>query len=384
MNNSIAIIGGGPVGAIFALLNESQASKIVLLETNSQIKTKSDKRALALSNGSKFILQKIDIWKDLETKLTPIKTIHTSQKGTFGRSLMEAKELKQDALGYIISYSDLVSVLQKKISNSKNIEALYDSKLISSVSKENKQNLIFKCKSIEKSLNCDLLVLADGGSSEIIGIDITRTNKSFEHSALVTHVETDISHSNVAYERFTNSGPIALLPNLNGQYSLVWTGPKKEIKRLSELNNPEFLSALQEHFGDRVGTFTLSEKITTFSLWQSFISKYPEENIAIIGNSAQTMHPVAGQGLNTGIRDALILSDCIKKDINLDLKLMINNFNRMRKKETKNILRFTDFLVTLFSNDFVGVNKIRGMALSFLDFIPPVKKRFLKKMSYGK
>ena len=384
MNNSIAIIGGGPVGAIFALLNESQASKIVLLETNSQIKTKSDKRALALSNGSKFILQKIDIWKDLETKLTPIKTIHTSQKGTFGRSLMEAKELKQDALGYIISYSDLVSVLQKKISNSKNIEALYDSKLISSVSKENKQNLIFKCKSIEKSLNCDLLVLADGGSSEIIGIDITRTNKSFEHSALVTHVETDISHSNVAYERFTNSGPIALLPNLNGQYSLVWTGPKKEIKRLSELNNPEFLSALQEHFGDRVGTFTLSEKITTFSLWQSFISKYPEENIAIIGNSAQTMHPVAGQGLNTGIRDALILSDCIKKDINLDLKLMINNFNRMRKKETKNILRFTDFLVTLFSNDFVGVNKIRGMGLSFLDLIPQLKKRFLKKMSYGK
>ena len=384
MNNTIAIIGGGPVGAIFALLNKSQTSKIFLLESNSQNQTKNDKRALALSNGTKFILEKIDIWKDLEDRLTPIKTIHTSQKGTFGRSLMEAEEIEQEALGYIISYGDLVSVLQKKISNSKHIEALYDSELLSFKSKTNKQNLIFKYKSIEKSLNCDLLVLADGGGSEITGIDITRTNKSFEHSALVTHVETDIPHSNVAYERFTNAGPMALLPNLNGQYSLVWTGPKYEITRLSQLNKSEFLRALQQHFGDRVGTFTLSEKIITFPLWQSFISKYPKKNIAIIGNSAQTMHPVAGQGLNTGIRDALILSDCIKKDVNLDLKLMVKNFNQMRKKETKNILRFTDSLVTLFSNDFVGVNKIRGMALSFLDLIPPVKKRFLKKMSYGK
>ena len=384
MNNSITIIGGGPVGAIFALLNKSQTSKILLLESNSQNQARNDKRALALSNGAKFILEKIDVWKDLEDKLTPIKTIHTSQKGTFGRFLMEAEEFEQEALGYIISYGDLITALQKKISNSKNIEALYNSEVLSFKSKEKTQSLIFKYKFEEKLLNCDLLVLADGGGAEINGINIMRTNKSFEHSALVTHIETDIPHSNIAYERFTNMGPMALLPNLNGQYSLVWTGPDDEIIRLSQLDNSEFLIALQHHFGDRVGNFKLCEKRITFSLRQSFISKYPEENIAIIGNSAQIMHPVAGQGLNTGIRDALILSDCIKKDVNLDLKLMINKFNYMRKKETKNILRFTDSLVTLFSNDFIGVNKFRGMALSFLDLIPPIKKRFVKKMSYGK
>ena len=114
MNNSIAIIGGGPVGAIFALLNKSQANKIVLLESNSQIQTKTDKRALALSNGTKFILEKIGVWKDLEGKLTQIKTIHTSQKGTFGRSLIKAEELDQEALGYIISYGELIKALQKK------------------------------------------------------------------------------------------------------------------------------------------------------------------------------------------------------------------------------------------------------------------------------
>ena len=384
MNNSIAIIGGGPVGAIFALLNNSQTSKIFLLESNSQIQTKSDKRALALSSGTKFILQKIDVWNDLEAGLTPIKTIHTSQKGTFGRSLMEAKEFGQEALGYIISYGDLLKALQKKISHSKNIEAFYNAKVLSFVSKEETQNLIFKYKSKEKSLNCDLLVLADGGSSEINGINIERSNKSFEHSALVTHVETDIPHVNIAYERFTNMGPMALLPNLNGQYSLVWTGPNDDIERLNQLDNSKFLIELQKHFGDRVGNFKLSDKRITFPLRQSYILKYPQENIAIIGNSAQIIHPVAGQGLNTGIRDALILADCIKKDVNLEIKLMIRKFNRMRKKETKDILWFTDSLVTLFSNDIIGVNKIRGMALSFLDLIPPIKKKFVKKMSYGK
>jgi 2-octaprenyl-6-methoxyphenol hydroxylase len=384
MSNSIAIIGGGPVGAIFALLNNSQKSKILLLESNSQIQTKNDKRALALSNGTKFILQKIDVWKYLEERLTPIKTIHTSQKGTFGRSLMEAKEFEQEALGYIISYGDLVTALQKKISHSENIEAFYRAEVLSFASKQKTQNLIFKYKSKEKTLNCDLLVLADGGNSEINGINIERSNKFFEHSALVTHIETDIPHVNIAYERFTTMGPMALLPNLNGQYSLVWTGPKGVIAKLSQLDNSEFLIALQKHFGDRVGNFKLSEKRMTFPLRQSYISKYPQENIAIIGNSAQIMHPVAGQGLNTGIRDAWILADCIKKDVNLELKLMINKFNYMRKKETKDILWFTDSLVTLFSNDIIAVNKIRGMALSFLDLIPPIKKKFVKKMSYGK
>ena len=386
MNNSVVIVGGGPVGTIFALLNNSRAPKIdtLLLESNSENKTKSDKRALALSNGSKFILEKIGVWSDLKDKLTPIKSIHTSQKGTFGRSLIEAEEFDQGALGYIISYGDLIASLQRKIRNSKNIQALYGSEVSSFLSKDNKQSLNFKHNNKEKSAKCDLLVLADGGAAEIDGIYIERTNKSFNHSALVTHVKSEIPHSNVAYERFTNTGPMALLPNLKDQYSLVWTGPSDEIKKINQFDDSKFLITLQEHFGDRVGSFMLCEKRITFPLRQSFISKYPEGNIAIIGNSAQIMHPVAGQGLNTGLRDALVLSDCIRKGVNFDVKLVINEFNQMRKKETKNILKFTDSLVTIFSNDYVGLNRFRGAALTVLDLIPPLKKQFVKKMSYGK
>ena len=385
MNRSITIIGAGPVGIIFALLNKSLNDKISLLESNSEDQVKDDKRALALSNGSKFILEKINVWNDLYTKLTPINTIHTSQKGTFGRTLMKAEEFEEESLGFIVSYGDLITSLNKKLSNSKNIEVFYNAEALSFENKDQKQTLIYKQNSEKKIIGCDLLVLADGGRSKIKGINIKRTDKYFAHSALVCSIETDIPHSYVAYERFTSMGPMALLPNLNGKYSLVWTGPKDDINSLIDLDDSKFLIALQDHFGERVGNFKSCKKRITFPLKQSFISEYPNKNIAIIGNSAQVMHPVAGQGLNTGIRDAFILADCIEsKDIDFDIKSMINKFKDRRKKETKNILKLTESIVTIFSNDFVGVNKFRGIALSFLDLIPPIKKRFVKKMSYGK
>ena len=125
MNKSIIIIGAGPVGIIFALLNKSLNFKTLLLESNSKNQATKDKRALALSNGSKFILEKIDVWNDLCTKLTPINTIHTSQKGTFGRTVMNAEEFEQESLGFIVSYGDLITSLNKRISNSKNIKVSY-------------------------------------------------------------------------------------------------------------------------------------------------------------------------------------------------------------------------------------------------------------------
>ena len=139
MNRSITIIGAGPVGIIFALLNKSLNDKISLLESNSEDQVKDDKRALALSNGSKFILEKINVWNDLYTKLTPINTIHTSQKGTFGRTLMKAEEFEEESLGFIVSYGDLITSLNKKLSNSKNIEVFYNAEALSFENKDQKQ-----------------------------------------------------------------------------------------------------------------------------------------------------------------------------------------------------------------------------------------------------
>ena len=177
----------------------------------------------------------------------------------------------------------------------------------------------------------------------------------------------------------------ALLPNHQGAYSLVWTGPKDKINDLIALDQKRFLKALQEEFGERVGKFKACEQRISFALIQSSIVTVHNKNVVAVGNAAQIMHPVAGQGLNTGLRDALTLSEQI---INNEGKQssgeLIKNYIKLRKVETESMLKITESLTTLFTNNFIGINRIRGLALTILDCTPILKKKFVQKMSYGK
>ena len=385
MNKAIVIIGGGPVGLIFALLNQINGLDTLILESKSENKSLDDRRGLALSNGSRFILERIGVWEELVDKLTAIEPIHTSQKGTFGRTLMKAKEFNQDALGYIVSYGALMGVLQEKLKKAKKINILYNTKASKFIIKAEKNCLKYHKQEKEYDLLFDLLVLADGGNASIPGIKLSRSSKSFDHSALVTQVVSELPHQNIAYERFTPGGPIALLPNLKDKFSLVWTGKKNNIEELMKLNDKDFLKKLHNHFGDRVGDFISCEDKVSFPLKQSFVNEIKIKNVVVIGNSAQTIHPVAGQGLNTGLRDAFSLSDCIESNSGLaNINLLIMEYIKLREIETKKLMRFTEILVKGFSNDIVGINKLRGIALSLLDLNNGFKKTFVRKMSIGR
>ncbi|MDG2253019.1 MAG: FAD-dependent monooxygenase [Methylophilaceae bacterium] len=386
MTKQIVIIGAGPAGLIFSLLSSTSNNSISLVESRPVFERKNDKRALALSASSRYILEKIDIWNDIEDKIIPIKSIHTSQKGTFGRSKLSADEFNTEALGYIVTYGDLIVALEEKIMAQKKITLFYETKVekIDEI-KEDKQKIICHQASKLLTLDCNLLVLADGGHSRIDGLSIAREEKIIDHLAIVTQVYSDKPHKNIAFERFTSSGPIALLPNHQGAYSLVWTGPKDKINDLVALDKNNFLKALQEEFGERVGQFESCEKRVSFSLVQSSIVTVHNKNVVAIGNAAQIMHPVAGQGLNTGLRDALSLSELIinNKIIQTSDEL-IKNYLESRKIETESMLKITEGLTTLFTNDFIGINKLRGLALAILDCTPILKKKFVQKMSYGK
>ena len=385
MNKAIVIIGGGPVGLIFALLNQINGLDTLILESKSENKSLDDRRGLALSNGSRFILERIGVWEELVDKLTAIESIHTSQKGTFGRTLMKAKEFNQDALGYIVSYGALIGVLQEKLKKARKINILYNTNVSKFIIKGEKNCLKYHKQEKEYDLLFDLLVLADGGNASIPGIKLSRSSKSFDHSALVTKVVSELPHQNIAYERFTPGGPIALLPNLKDKFSLVWTGKKNNIEELMKLNDKDFLKKLHNHFGDRVGDFISCEDKVTFPLKQSFVDEIKIKNVVVIGNSAQTIHPVAGQGLNTGLRDAFSLSDCIESNSGLaNINLLIMEYIKLREIETKKLMRFTEILVKGFSNDIVGINKLRGIALSLLDLNDGFKKTFVRKMSIGR
>jgi len=234
-----------------------------------------------------------------------------------------------------------------------------------------------------------LVVLADGGRTldELTGLN--RETKEYGHDALVTKVRAELPHHNVAYERFTANGPIALLPN-GGEFdfSLVWTGEKSFITPLLSLSDADFLEKLHQQFGDRVGNFLSVEKRMSFPLKMAQLKPDAQqsEHLVVIGNAAQTMHPVAGQGFNVGLRDAESLAQYIASASadELGSANMLASYQASRKSDTKGGLLFTDFLVNLFSNDLVVLSALRGSSLGVFDVIKPIKKYLVGKMSFGK
>ena len=378
-----AIIGGGPVGLVFAILNHASKVKIQIFESKNRGATNQDNKALALSNGSRLILEEIGIWDRLDKNITKIEKIHTSQVGSFGRTLLDAGEFNEESLGYIISYGDLMAVLQEEIECISNIMTFYETKVTKCIDEKAILNLSLETNNKIKKLKSEFVILADGAAEDIEGLELNKKIKHFDHTAIVTKVLTEIPHRNIAYERFTSNGPIALLPNRNDKFSLVWTGPRKFIENLEQLNQESFLSQLHESFGDRVGSFLECEKRISFDLKQTYV-EVMHSNIVALGNASQTMHPVAGQGLNTGLRDAYKLNQSLIGGSKIkSLEALLDEYKHSRAGERKKILNFTEMLVKSFSNDLVGLKKVRGYALSLLDITRPIKQSFVRKMSYG-
>ena len=379
------ILGAGPVGLIFSLLLAKQNKSSHLLELRKKNDAHSDKRALALSYGTKLILENLGIWRLLEKKITSIQSIHTSQKNSFGRTLLSAEENNLPALGYVVSYGDLSKALEDPINQSSLIKVSYEFEVSAIENKQDKSILYGLTKNIP--LEAPLLILADGGKNTTDLIqNLKRKETSYNHTALVTKVISEIPPNNVAYERFTSMGPIALLPNGPKEFSLVWTGKDIDIQALAKTKKNVFLEKLYEHFGDRVGRFIDCEKFITFPLKKIVLEDFPKSHIVVIGNSAQTMHPVAGQGFNTGIRDAYVLSKLMNESESnhIGSESFVNQYYASRHPETKKTLFFTDSLVNIFSNDLVGLSITRGFSLSLLDNFRPVKNFLVKKMSFGK
>lgn len=390
MSEPIIIVGGGPVGSVLALLLAKQGVATTVLEARKQGASHSDNRALALSFGSRRILEKLGLWGSLAKHATAINTIHISQKGSIGRTLLRASDYKQEALGYVLSYGALSAALDDALANLPVVNCIYEATAEDISHNTAQASVSYMHDGKSHSLSSALVVLADGGRSvdELAGLQ--RDTKEYGHDALITKVRAELPHDNIAYERFTANGPIALLPNgernVLNEYSLVWTGKKELIAPLLTISDAEFLAQFHQQFGDRVGQFISVEKRISFPLRMSQLQDIDTPHMVVIGNAAQTMHPVAGQGFNVGLRDAESLAQCIasRPDDELGGSQMLEEYRASRKADTKGGLLFTDFLVNLFSNDIVGVSGLRGMGLGLLDVIKPMKQHLVSKMSFGK
>jgi 2-octaprenyl-6-methoxyphenol hydroxylase len=381
----IIIVGGGPVGATLALTLRKQGLRATLLEARAPGAAHADQRALALSYGTRVILEKLGLWSQLAEQATAINTIHISQRGSLGRSRLRAEEHGQSALGYVLSYGNLSRVLDHALQQDNETDIRHEAEVLTITPSAEHGEVSYRQHGVTHTLTGKLVVLADGGRSlgDIPGLK--RETKHYGHDALVTKVRAELAHDNIAYERFTPDGPVALLPNGPRDFSLVWTGQADAIHGLLELPDEVFLQQLHQHFGDRVGRFLQVEKRMSFPLKLSYLDPVTAPHLVVIGNAAQTMHPVAGQGFNVGLRDAWELARKIAETPSAAWGSpdMFKAYSASRKTDTKRGLLFTDFLVNLFSNDIVGLNRMRGVGLGLLDVVPFVKHRLVRKMSFG-
>lgn len=371
------------MGGVLALALQQQHVPFTMLEARAKGASHADTRALALSYGSRLILEKLGVWLAVAAKATAINTIHISQRGGLGRTKLNAAEHNMPAIGYVLPYGALTQALDAKL-DSKNV--LYEAEATEIKPSQTLAEVTFKHNNRTQTLQSALLIVADGGRSlgEIEGIK--KQTKEYGHDALVTKVAAELPHNNMAYERFTPSGPMALLPNGERDFSLVWTGLRANIHVLLALDDKSFLQQLHVAFGDRVGQFLSVEKRMSFPLKLSTLKPAIAPHIAVIGNAAQTMHPVAGQGFNVGLRDAWTLADLI---VNTPQEKwgdaeMLAHYSQQRKRDIRGGILFTDLLVNLFNNEFVGLNAMRGAGLGLLELIKPAKNILVSKMSFGK
>ncbi|PPD56723.1 MAG: 2-octaprenyl-6-methoxyphenyl hydroxylase [Methylotenera sp.] len=381
--DSIVIIGGGPVGAVLALSLQQKSVPFTLLEARAKGASHSDTRALALSHGSRLILEKLNIWSAIEAQATAIKTIHISQRGGFGRTKLQAAEHQLPALGYVLPYGALTKALDAQLDLN---HVLYDAVATEVRYESSESEVFFKQADSEICISSPLTVIADGGRSLDNLPNIERETKDYGHDALVSKVKTELPHANIAYERFTPTGPMALLPNGEHDFSLVWTGEKAKIDALMALSDADFLNALHAAFGDRVGRFLSIQKRNRFPLKLSTLKASVTAHLAIIGNAAQTMHPVAGQGFNVGLRDAEALAKLLihAPKTQWGSKSMLQEYQKLRARDAGGSLKFTDSLLEIFSNDFIGVSGARGFGLGALSLLRPAREFLVGKMSYGK
>lgn len=376
----ILIAGGGPVGAALALALEGSGHSVLLAEARSADSAGArsadsaggDARAIALSYGSRLLLERLHAWPGLP--VTPIETIHISQQGGFGRTLIRAADCDLPALGYVANYDDLQ---QHLLAVPCSARRLFGAKL----SAFDGSKAVLQTPQGERTFAPRLTVFADGAR-----IADERSapaySKDYRQTALVAWVRTEQAHRGRAWERFTPEGPLALLPHGAG-YALVWTAAPDRSARLAALDTPSFLAELRASFGERLGAFIEAGARSAFPLALRYRREETRPHSLAVGNASQTLHPVAGQGFNLGLRDAWELARQARDTREPGSDAFIDRYRRSRVLDRRAGIRFTDSLVGLFSNSDPLLKLGRGAGLLALDLLPFARRFVARRMIYG-
>ena len=376
----IIIVGGGLAGNCLALALDGSGLKIAIIEANTReqlLNSAMGDRALALAAGTVATLEELAIWQGIKAQATAITDIHVSDKGHFGKVRLSARKQNVAALGYVIAARDIESHVAELVDQT-HITQICPARLVGLMSDGTAVNVSIKDKDDSLCLTAKLLVGADGGNSSVRKLlGIPQEVTEYGQTALVTTVKTTLPHRNVAYERFTESGPLAFLPIGKNLCSVVWTRSTEDADALMAGGESDFLEQIQQCFGYRLGRLTLTAPRRTFPVSLIRAERMQLGRAVIIGNAVHQLHPVAGQGFNLGLRDVVQLVDSLLKQHKLGEDIgsatFLNNYVTARERDHRNTITFTDSLVKLFSNDWPAVAAARNIGLALLDHIPFAK-----------
>jgi len=381
--HDVIIVGAGPVGGTLALAISDADLDVVALDARPKGTTLRGDRSLALSHGARLIFERLGVWSRLvaaKDAVTPITTIDISQAGGFGMTRLVADEQEIPALGYVVSYVALQRAIDAELARTRTdirhgvpVAAVGGTPAYAAVTLRDDDSDVVTAR---------LAVVADGTGAAVAGI--ARERRDYHQVALIAKVYMEAPHGGVAYERFTPAGPLALLPE-GDHYGLIWTMTPVEAERTLALPDDQFLAQLAHRFGARVEGFMRVADRRTFPLALEIARPATASRCVLIGNAAQALHPIAGQGFNLGVRDAFELAQVINtcdRDA-LGDRAMVADYAARRRIDRHAGIAFTHGLTQLFASDRPFLRWPRGAALTLLDAVPAAKKAFTRAMLFG-
>jgi 2-octaprenyl-6-methoxyphenol hydroxylase len=393
----VAIVGGGMVGAALSVALAPLKLRVALIEAiphNAASQPSFDERSTALSNGSRKILETVGVWPSLSALATPIRKIHVSDQGRFGFARIDAAEQGLNALGYVLANRALGNALWSRFEGLRGLKVFCPAHVSKVTAHDQTVSIEIAGQGAKTGgadpstvIDAKLVVAADGAQSVVRGaFGIEADVRDYDQTAVITTVLPQRLHDNVAYERFTPNGPLALLPLEGGRCTLVLTLTKDAAQAALAWSDEEFLAEVQRRFGFRLGRFLKVGRRVPYPLSLTQAVRTSAPRCVIIGNAAQGLHPVAGMGFNLGLRDVACLAELIAERTgnggDVGGRELLAEYDAWRAADRGGVIAFTDGLVRIFSNPLNSVRRLRNLGLLAFDLLPPAKAA-LSRLSTG-
>lgn len=385
----IVIVGGGLGGASLACALAPIGFRVAVLEHKAVTETtlaNYDDRSSALSWGTRLLLDKLGVWSGIQDQVAAIEHIHISERGYLGMARIHAREEGVEALGYVCENRVLGRALMNRVATFENIDYLAPAALVQFEEQENETQLDILLHEQPHQLTTQLLIACDGSFSQVRELSGRAVQvDDYEQSGIIANVTTSEGVDGTAYERFTPTGPLAMLPLTEGRHSMVMSVAREEVDDLMALDDAAFAAQLQKRFGHRLGRI---EKVGRRDCFPFRLMQMPQPfagRLLFIGNALRSLHPVSGQGYNLLLRDVMALADALTAEtakIDPANPEIMATFLAQREADQRSVVRFTDSLVRIFQGRFSPVAHLRSAGLILVDIMPPIR-RLLARQSMG-